>query len=575
MIASHNATQRRERQIGSRTRRLLGRLSWPFIYSALVLAGALWVITPEAIGWSEGFIASPQLFDSPIHPGDHLQMSYYLWLWSHSITTFSHLPWADVFQFAATGHVTSQPFGWPLVLIFVPIDLVMGPIVGYNALVWLAFLGSAWATYALVRELGCSRAAGAVAGFAFAFAPFRLVQATGHVNALLAPLLPLMLLFIERSVSRPSRQAVRSGWLAALTYVSILGSGEGHLVVYATVLLPGYLILRVPKLSRERVGELLPPAVGLLLGAGMVAYLEYRYILQPSMAAGGRTLEEAAHYAPRIQNLLPSGPTERYAYLGFPILLSATIGVLSAFRDGLEHRLLKLGLAFGCLGALALALGPGLVNHPDLQRLSRALPLLGHIRVPGRIIIVVALAVAVLAAFGVNTLRRRPVVAAAVAAVLMVWIVIDAPDHVFSYAPAAYNPMDQIPEGASVLDLPPFQPGHSTGSIYTFLITRSPGSRVGGYSPFVTPAAQEAQASTHTLATTPFEPCKWREIVEAMGVEYVLVHLDLYGPHRLQWDADGERLVEELNQVDAFELQSSERRIMVYRVRPEDLDCPG
>jgi hypothetical protein len=286
----------------------------------MVLTATVVVIGPSALAWSRGFMAWPAPYTSTIPVGDHLQTAYYLWLWHHALTSRAHLPWLDPFQFAATGHLTYQPFGWPLVLFSLPIDLLSGPVAAYNGLVLAAFVGSAGATYALVRALGGSRAAAAVSGIAFAFAPFRLVQAATHINALLAPLLPFSLLLVERALKRESRDARRAAWATAVVHVSLVASGELHLAVYATILLAGYLALRLPGVPRIRLRLLLPPTGALVIGTVLVAWLEYTYVLRPSIAAGGRTLEEALFFAPRVADLFirqVAWPTfEHYAYPG-------------------------------------------------------------------------------------------------------------------------------------------------------------------------------------------------------------------------------------------------------------------
>lgn len=554
---------------------LVHRARWPLLYAGLVLLAAVAVIGPSALAWDEGFIAWPAPYDAGITPGDHLQTTYYLWLWQHALTSLGHLPWLDPFQFAASGHLTAQPFGWPLVLVSLPVGLVAGPVAAYNTLVLVAFVACAGTTYALARQLGASPPAAAVAGFAFAFAPFRLVQAATHFNALLAPLLPLLLLCAERALRCRGRESRRAAWATVAVQVSILASGELHLAVFATGLLAVFVALRVPGTPRDHLRGLAVPGGALVVGTGAVAALMYVLVLDPSVASGGRSLEEAATFGPRLGDLVTRSVTwtlfERYAYPGLVIAVLAAVGAVAAVRTA-GRRLLGAGLAVLALASTALALAPALEGHPLVQDAYRAIPLLSFSRVPGRILIVAALALAILSAFAVDRVKpgRWRLGAAALAVVALL---VDAPGGVFERNPAGATAVDVAGEGATVLALPPFDPGHYSGSVYSFLLTRAPGPRVGGYSPFVTPAAGEASAATVALADLPVDACRWRAVTRRLGIDLVAVHLDLFGDHPHQWPADGRALVAALSEASGFEEVADEGDVVVLEVDPDRMAC--
>lgn len=552
----------------------LRRAAWPLLYAGLVLAAAVVVIGPSALAWNDAFIAWPVTFPASIAPGDHLQMSYYLWLWEHSLTTLDHLPWFDPFQFAAGGHASAQPFGWPLVVVSLPVGLLAGPVAAYNALVLVAFVGSAGATYALARRLGTSPAAAAVAGFAFAFAPFRLVQATAHVNALLAPLFPLLVYCAERALRDDDPRAFRrAAWATVAVQVSIMASGELHLAVFATALLAVYVALRAPGAPAGRLRHLAVPGVALVAGTAVVAGLMFAFVLEPSVAGGGRTLEEAAGFAPRLGDVVSRDVRwtqfERYAYPGLVIAGLALAGVVAAWRSK-GRRLLGAGLAALVLVPLGLALTPGLEGHPLLQDLYRAIPMLSFSRVPGRILIVTALALAMLAALAVDLVRRRTL-RWALATVATVALVADAPDGLFDRNPARTTAVSSVAPGSTILNLPPFDPGDYAGSVYTFQITRAPGPRAGGYSPFVTPEARRAQAATVPLTDLPVDACRWQAVVDDLGIDHVAVHLDLYGDAPQQWPADGAALAGGLATTPGFTEVARRGDVVLLAVDADDL----
>ena len=552
------------------------RWVWALGYTALVVGAAVAVIGPSALAFSDGFIAwAVTLPDATVSPGDHLQMTYYLWLWQHALTTFDHLPWFDPFQFAASGHAGAQPFGWPLVVVSLPVSLVAGPVAAYNVLVLVAFVACAGATYGLARQLGASASGAAVAGIAFAFAPFRLVQAATHVNALLAPLLPLLLLFAERAMRGEGRAARRAAWAAVAVHLSIMASGELHLAVFATGLLAVYVAIRLPGTAPADRRRLLVPGVALLAGTAVVAALMYAFVLEPSVAAGGRSLDEAASFAPRPTDLVERDldwpDFERYAYPGAVIALLAGAGAVTALIDR-RRRLLGAGLVVLAVGTVVLALAPALDRFPALVAAYRAVPFLSFSRVPGRILVVTALALAVLAAFAIDLVRSSQwrVAAAVLAAAALL---LDGPDGVFERNPAGPTALAAVAPGATVLDLPPFDPGAYSGAVYTFLLTRAPGPRVGGYSPFVRPEARAAQQRTVALAQLPVEPCRWQEVVRDFGIDHVAVHLDLYGPLRDQWPGDGPALADALAATPGFTPVAEAGQVAVFAVDPDRLPC--
>lgn len=545
-------------------------------YIAVVLVGVVVVVGPDAMAWRSGFIAwsIPQPVDT-LPPGDHLQMSYYLWLWEHALTTGSHLPWEDPFQFATADGVVRQPFGWPLILVSVPVSLLAGPVAAYNSLVVLAFVAAACSTAALSRSLGVSWAAASVAGFAFAFAPFRLVQATAHVNALLAFLLPLTLVFVERALHGDDRPARRAAWCAAATHVSLVAAGELHIAVFAAALVPGYVLLRLPGVEPGRLRTLVAPTIALVVGTATVAALQYTYVLRPSVAVGGRSRVEAAHFAPRFSDLWRRNVTwdmlERYAYPGMVILGLALIGGVLSIRRR-ERRLLALALLGVGVAVSLFALLPGDETHPVLQDLYYTVPLLSFSRVPGRILIVGSLCLAVTAGFAIDALRRTHL-RRAFAALAMAAILLDAPAGLFSWNGAEATAVDDVADGSVVLHLPPFDAGHYGGSVYSFLLTRSEGPRLNGYSPFVTPAADAALREAASLADVPLDVCGWAAKVRGHGIELVAVHLQHFGDDRLQWHTDGGALVLALEEHRAFERRADEGGVVLFAVHEDRLVC--
>src|SRR5271167_3129642 len=93
-------------------------------------------------------------------------------------------------------------------------------LVRYNLLflfAWsLCFIGA----YLLARELGTGRLAGAVAGAAFAYAPYRVTEA-GHLHVISSGGIPLALFLLLRGYRRGSRALVLGGWLVSAWQISL------------------------------------------------------------------------------------------------------------------------------------------------------------------------------------------------------------------------------------------------------------------------------------------------------------------------------------------------------------------
>ncbi|MFD0583453.1 ICP22 family protein [Dactylosporangium darangshiense] len=118
-------------------------------------------------------------------------------------------------------------------------------IVRYNIIFVLIFAFAFFGAYALVRQLGAGRTGAAVAGAAFAYAPWRLGQA-GHLHVLSIGGIALALAMLARGHGFSLRKGyepdkrrwgwVLGGWLVAAWQIS-LGFGIGIPFAYALLLI--------------------------------------------------------------------------------------------------------------------------------------------------------------------------------------------------------------------------------------------------------------------------------------------------------------------------------------------------
>ncbi|MEA2154963.1 MAG: hypothetical protein QOE11_1103 [Solirubrobacteraceae bacterium] len=313
----------------------------------------------------------------------------------------------------------------------------------YDVLFLFAYALCFAGAWLLARELGCGRAGAAVAGVAFAYAPWRLEQ-EGHMHVISSGGIALALFLLLRGYRRGSAAAIAGGWLVAAWQFS-LGFTLG--LPFAYLLAGGTLAVLV---AWWRRGHQRPPrqvlvatAAGMLvfaLVAGLLAR-PYMRVLHDHPEAR-RTLAEVAAFSGGPQKFLAASQDSRVwgaaaapvrdtlsfipeqtLFPGLAILALALLGL----RAGALGRRLRTGLGLGALAAAILSLGLTLGSWSWLypyRWLYEALPGWQGIRVPGRLHTFTTLALALLAAGGAQAVvgrvrARRGAVAAGACAVAL------------------------------------------------------------------------------------------------------------------------------------------------------------
>jgi len=548
---------------------------------ATFVAALVVIVGPRDFAWSHGFMiggsGAQTVNGHPLALGDHLQTTYFMWLWWHALTTRSHIPMVDPFQFALTGHRTVVLAGWPLVLVSIPVTAIAGPVAAFNAVVVVSFVATASCAYLLASRLGITRAGATVVAFGYAFAPYRFIQA-GHIGTYLGFLPPLVLYLADRAI-REERDNVRWAIGCILTYVSLVISGELHILLYTTAVFASFVVIRSIGVPRERLRSLAPAAIALVLLSGLCVGAIYHFILAPSPHnTNAVSIDVAPLYAPRIANLFhPRLATEQYDYPGAVIALLALIGGIQGLRSSKRRRLvLWLGAVVAVSYLLAMAPGWSPAFH-----IFKLLPFSGFIRVPGRILVAAVLALGLLAGFGVTVLERR-LPSWVVLPIVLVLLVADVRPEAgaFSYTAAGHNVLKAVPKGAAVMDLPPFPPFHHGASRYMLDLTRHPGPRANGYNVLAPEAVWDGQQRTWVLAKLPVDPCAWKKLSDRMHFRYTAVHADLFGPPPL-WPIDqmeaypvtGAALDSSLDKTPGFHRLSVIDDTTVYRIVPAELRC--
>jgi hypothetical protein len=336
------------------------------------------------------------------------------------------LPWWNPHILSGVPFFTNPQTG--LFSIFsVPVwlfSLEWGLGVGAALKLWAGGLG----TYLLVRELRLGFLPGVVAGISFALCSLNVVWLMVDTLPAVAVLLPWMLWLIERIY-----RGGRLGSALGLAVVTALALGGGHPGTQVHVMLAagGYAALRAAFAARdvpvgERMRALGVSAGGMALGVLLMAFMLIPEALSSRNTVGTSAREGAAGTLPGLSEMpldmirtvlvpdwwgRPSGfetgpsPThtinlnylERTFYAGLvPLLLACmAVGWRSAWR-----RIAP----FAVLGAIALATA---LHAPGLWWLATHLPVVKLVQ-NQRAHFVFELAVAVLAAFGLQALLDRP-----------------------------------------------------------------------------------------------------------------------------------------------------------------------
>jgi len=293
---------------------------------------------------------------------------------------------------------------------------------------WAAAFGS----YLLVRELRLGFLPALLAGLCFSFSAINIVWLTHETLPAVAALLPWMLWLIERIY-----RGGRLGPLLGLAAATAIGLGGGHpgMQVHLIAAAGMYALLRAAFLPREtELGERLRP-LGFAIGGLVLGSMLMGAMLLPEALSSQGTVGTAARSHGRgtlpgtkmplttIRTVLfpdwwgrPSGfeskgpitelaqglripvnYNERTFYAGAVGLLFALVGIVGGGRWRRKG-------PFLALGALGLAIP---LHLPGLFQLVTHLPLFNQVQ-NQRLHFVWAMAMSVLAAFGLQALLEQP-----------------------------------------------------------------------------------------------------------------------------------------------------------------------
>jgi hypothetical protein len=354
-------------------------------------------------------------------------------------------PLVQAWQIAWGGHaLLHQPFDyfqantfWPLSNSLAFSDALAGyapagtigtgvasAVLRYNLLFLFAYALCFFGAWLLARELGAGRPGAAVAGAAFAYAPWRLEQ-DGHLHVISSGGIPLSLFLLIRGYRNDRAGLVVAGWLVAAWQLS-LGFTLGLQLAYLLLLLGAIAIFFGVRRGR-RVGRAVVTvtAVGLAAFAltGVLLGRPYIRVLDQHPEAKRGTAQIAQLSGPvssfvtapeenlvwgkatrGIRNSLEWAP-EQTLFPGIVIFGFAMFGLFwSVYRRSLR---IALGVSALVLAVLSLGFAEPHSHLYPYRLLYDFAPGWKGIRVPGRITTLTSLALALLAAGGVQYLVGR------------------------------------------------------------------------------------------------------------------------------------------------------------------------
>ena len=346
---------------------------------------------------------------------------------------FWPLPDSLAFSDALAGYAPAGIFG----------SGVHAAVVRYDLLFLFAFALAFVGAHLLARELGAPPWAAAVAGAAFAYAPWRLEQ-DGHMHVISSGGIPLALFLLLRGYRTGRGGMVFAGWVVAAWQVSLgftLGLQLGYLLAL--------LAIGAAVVWWRRGRPALPPrlvratAAGVIVLAVVTAWIAVPFVrVQRDHPESHRSVSDVAAFSgpvtmfaaaskhdavwggatASVRDALPFIP-EQTLFPGLAVLALAIAGLGSpAYR-----RPVRIGLGVGVLAFALLSLGfrdDGWGWLFPYRWLYEVVPGWQGIRVPGRLNTLTSLGLALLAAAGAARLTRRGGGLAAVAGPLLVAVVL-------------------------------------------------------------------------------------------------------------------------------------------------------
>ena len=388
-----------------------------------------------------------------VHTGDGREQAWMLAWVAHALTSSASLFDANMF-FPEAGALAHEDHLFALTAFATPLWLATGnAILTFNVLMVLGPAVSALGGFLLARAWTGDWAAAIVGGLAFGLSFFTMLH-NAHLNLTWAAGLPLSMLLLDRWWRAPTWTNLAWLWLVVL----FTALTSGYLMVLLATILVIHVVVLALLLGRLEPATRVPQlGVALVLGTAALLPLVVPYLKYANEAG------ETAVYAANVRSyLVPPENTlvgrwlvgrglvsresiwgEQTLFVGGTVLVLAGVGLLDLARSGMRERRGYLWPLLAVLVVpLALSFGSSESGLAPFDLVAR-LPGFSGFRATARFALIVSLAMAMLAAFGLARLRRAAPRAATaltvVVAIVMLgeWFVVDFP--------AGHPPPEPVP----------------------------------------------------------------------------------------------------------------------------------
>lgn len=517
--------------------------------TSAVRAALIYTALTLLLTWPMGVVAHRATL--PVDPDRQL----FIWTLGWNVHAFVHQPLSIFDSNIFHPHDNTLAYSENLIgsgVFAAPIIWLTGnALLAYNLVSLLSCVLCALGAYVLARRLGLSAPAALLCGFIFGFSPARLFR-VGQMHLTTVQWMPFALAFLHTYLDTGRARDLR----IAIAFYTAQVVTSGHGAVFLTVAMAVLLVYRVALGEalelRRRVRD-----VGVI---GVLLLLPTVLIVLPYLRVQGemglkRTLE---NWAPTPESFLAS-PTflhralvslftsadlsetaSAHLFPGYLPILLASVAIALIWKGPSvppRHNATVLYTVMTVF-ALLLACGPPFGLWP----LVYWLPGFNFVRGPSRFMLLAMLGLAVLGAVGFERLsaalsgRRRAFAAVAIWGVLLAefWAV---PFQLQDYSVPA-PPIDRWlamqPKPFVVAELPvaPFERYHTTYMLHAMTHWQK---TVHGYSGMRPPLHDELYAQMRSFP----DETTVRRFAE-LGVDYVVVHQDMYAPE--EWPGIVERL---------------------------------
>ena len=345
-----------------------------------------------------------------------------------------HAFWDAPIYYPARGTLAYSETLLPVALVEWPLRLVLGDVLAMNVIYLGSWVLSSWCVYRLAARFVRHWGAAFVAALAYTYAAPRLIHQQHFQLVVGGALVPLSLLLLLRLFDEPT---ITRGVLLGLSIVAVVLSASyfGALTAVVVVIVGGGLLLARRRGARRYLGALGAAAAVVAVLVAPIA-LKYAQLQRHPEFRRGFDPTTATHFADfagtAVHNYvldhiwfvhdassLTSGRgIENRLFPGFVATAFGLAGVLVLAigwqrRDGRDGRVLELALlALAGVAGLVLSLGDWIrvgghrVSLP-FDALRRFVPGFAGIRATARLELAFQLALAVLAAVGVDALLAR------------------------------------------------------------------------------------------------------------------------------------------------------------------------